>query len=184
MRKEKPVTEADNYEKLLFDMFYGRIFRTAYYIVKDEHLAQDVVQETFIKAFKHIDSVKDGYKLGAWLGSIATRTSIDLLRKRRNYVPLENVNIDKVEEFDVHASPVEENMEENYIKEMLHETIKKLEPPEYREIVLLKYHYELMDKEIAELLGININTVKTRFRRAKQKLKRALYQEVKGEETF
>ncbi|MFD2045538.1 RNA polymerase sigma factor [Ornithinibacillus salinisoli] len=182
MKKSTIITQKDNYEKTLFEMFYDRIFRTALYIVKDEHLAQDVVQETFVKAFRKINTVKDGDKVGAWLGSIATRTSIDILRKRRNYLPLDNVNIDERVSNGVENFPVENIVEEKLLKELLQKNIRILEPSEYREIILLKYEYELKDREIAEVLGICTNTVKTRLRRARLKLKTILQEKVKEED--
>jgi DNA-directed RNA polymerase specialized sigma24 family protein len=71
-------------ERVLFEMFHNRVYRTAYMITNDHYLAQDVVQETFEKAFKGLDKLKDPEKTGAWLGSIATTTAMDLMRKKKD----------------------------------------------------------------------------------------------------
>ncbi|KXG43750.1 RNA polymerase sigma factor [Tepidibacillus decaturensis] len=77
-------SEKHQLERVIFEMFYHRVYNTAYFIIQDRHLAQDVVQETFFKAFQNMHKVEDGHKLGAWLGTIATRTAIDFLRKVKN----------------------------------------------------------------------------------------------------
>lgn len=50
----------DKAERILFELFYERVYKTAYYIVKDANTAQDIVQETFIKAFRNIEDCPDG----------------------------------------------------------------------------------------------------------------------------
>jgi RNA polymerase sigma factor (sigma-70 family) len=160
------------YEKLIFEMFYHRVYNSAYFIVQDQHLAQDIVQETFLKAFQRIDTVKDGEKLGAWLGAIATRTSIDFLRKlKRIDIPTENVYIDnEVTNNPNFSSSIEELVENKYVKALLYQNISELKP-EHKEVLLLKYEYDLKDKEIAKLLGIKVSTAKSRIHRGKTRLR-------------
>lgn len=171
-KKTNPIDKNSDYEKVIFEMFYHRVYNTAYYIVKDPHLAQDVVQETFIKAFQKINSLEDGNKLGAWLGTITTRTAIDYLRKinRRNDRPFNDVYIDE-RRLNDQKSSLEEEVENRFLKESIKQNIKTLEPPEYREVIILKYTYDLKNKEIADALNISLSAVKSRLHRAIQKLK-------------
>lgn len=159
----------------MFDMFHERVFRAAYYITRDRHLAQDVLQETFVKAYKHMDRVKEGEKIGAWLTVIATNTAIDHMRKRKvwNGMPTEDVILLQALEQDEVASSVEQEVEREFEKEQLRRQMEYLKP-EYRQVLLLKYHQGLRDDESAELLGVTVGTVKSRVHRAKHQLKKLL----------
>ena len=163
------------YEKIIFEMHYERVYQAAYFVLKDQYLAQDVTQETFLKAFRKIDTLEDGNKLGAWLGTIATRTAIDFLRKikRRNDILIEDVYIDE-ERIDDQMSSIEDKIEYKFLEKIIRKNISILEPPEYREVIILKYEYELQDKEIAEALGISIGATKSRLHRARKQLKAVL----------
>lgn len=174
-KRSKDLGKQANYEKIIFDVHYERVYQAAYFVIKDKHLAQDVVQETFLKAFQKIDTLEDGNKLGAWLGTIATRTAIDFLRKikRRNDILIEDVYIDE-EKIDDEMTSVEDKVEYQFLEKLIQKNISILEPPEYREIILLKYKYELQDKEIAKALGISVGTAKSRLHRARKKLKMVL----------
>ncbi|MBS4208914.1 RNA polymerase sigma factor [Bacillus sp. FJAT-50079] len=160
-------------ERVIFEMFYERVYYTAYYILKDRELAQDVVQETFVKAFAHMDTVKDGEKLGAWLAAIASRTAIDYVRKikRWNEIVTEDVIIN--EQIIEQASTVESIVEERALKELLLKEIDELKP-DHKQVLILKYLYDMKYEEIAQALDLNIATVKSRTHRAKLKLREAL----------
>ncbi|MFD1039730.1 RNA polymerase sigma factor [Virgibacillus byunsanensis] len=182
-KKKKQSTQQANYEKIIFDMYYHRVYKTAFFIVKDDYLAQDVLQETFLKVFQRIDSLEDGNKMGAWIGTITTRTAIDFLRKlkRRNDFPVDDVYQDE-ESFYEENSSVEKIVEDKFLKNLVQQNIRSLEPPEYREVIILKYEYELQDKEIAEALGISIGATKSRVHRARIKLKSVLATQIDAED--
>lgn len=164
-----------DYEKIIFEMHYERVYHAAYFVLKDKYLAQDVTQETFLKAFQKMDTLQDGNKLGAWLGTIATRTAIDFLRKikRRNDIPIGDVYIDEGR-LDDEMSSIEEKIEYKFLEKVIMNNIGILEPAKYREIIILKYEYGLQDKEIAEALGISVSAAKSRLHRARKKLKTVL----------
>jgi RNA polymerase sigma factor (sigma-70 family) len=162
----------DQARRILYEMFYDRVYRTAYYITKDPYLAQDVLQETFIKAFRNMNDITDGAKVGAWLSKIAARTAIDILRKKKrwNGTPTEDVYIEKGLISQAISNSVEKEIEEAWIKENLWRIIDKL-PPMYRAVIVLKYIEELKDEEIAQTLDIKVGTIKSRLHRAKHQLK-------------
>lgn len=175
-KTEQSSKSQAEFERVIFDMFYHRIYNTAYFIIQDRHLAQDVVQETFIKAFRHIDQVQDGKKIGAWLATIATRTAIDFLRKikRQNDTPTEDVYIDEeVSKDQMKSSSVEKIAEDRFLKSLIKQNITKLKP-EYKDVLVLKYEYSLKDEEIAETLELGISAVKSRLHRARLKLRTVL----------
>lgn len=174
-KKNKQTNEA---YRILYEMFYDRVYKSAYFITRDPYLAQDAVQETFLKAFRNINDVEDGGKMGAWLSIIATRTSIDLMRKQKrwNGTPTEDVILEKgylKEEINT----VEEEFEITWLKERITEEITGLKP-EYKEVLLLKYQHGLKDAEIAQLLGEKVGAIKSRIHRGRQKLKSVLKPEL------
>lgn len=159
----------------MYRMYVQRLTYIAYSIIKDRCIAEDVVQETFLKAYKKIDSIGDIGKIGAWLSTITTRTAIDFLRaeKRRNWVLTDFAFIDH-SQFLFGAEWVTENeVEINLLKEELNESIHQLSN-EYQEVLVLRIHYGLKEVEIADLLQLKSATVKTRLYRARKKIKQAI----------
>ncbi|WP_258881683.1 RNA polymerase sigma factor [Paenibacillus sp. sptzw28] len=175
-KKNEQEQQDEQSERILFEMFYHRIYSTAYFITQDRDLAQDIVQETFIKAFKHMHTLEDGKKIGAWLSSIASRLALDYLRKikRWNDVATEDLIIDEeINKKQNQTSSIETIMEERFLKTVLRQEINAL-GPDYRQVIILKYEYDMKDEEIAKALEISVGTVKSRLHRAKQKLKDSL----------
>ncbi|MFC4769664.1 RNA polymerase sigma factor [Effusibacillus consociatus] len=159
-------------ERVLFEMFYPRVYTTAHFMTRDPHLAQDIVQETFIKAFKQMHTLKDGEKMGAWLGAIASKTALDFLRKakKRNDLAIDDAFIENENSIPDFGSPVEEIVEARFVTDMLRQCISELRP-EYKQVLMLKYHLGLKDEEIAEALETSPWAVKSRIHRAKLELK-------------
>ncbi|HSH24338.1 MAG TPA: RNA polymerase sigma factor [Massilibacterium sp.] len=169
------VVDKDQEVKDLFEKYYHKVYKTAFFIVKDSYLAQDVVQETFIKVYKNLDKIEDKKKIGAWLTTVATTTAIDEGRKRKrwNERTTNDVLIDNNEEKKQKLSVVEKQVEQLSEREMIEYCLLELDP-KFKEVLVLKYISEYKDKEIAEELGINLGTVKSRLHRAKYKLKSIL----------
>ncbi|MBP1932010.1 RNA polymerase sigma factor [Ammoniphilus resinae] len=172
----KQSEKDEQFQRILFEMFYQRIYRIAYFITHDQDLAQDVVQETFIKAFKNLYHLEDGNKMAAWLGTIATRTAIDFLRKEKrwNDFTTEDVYIDNQVKNQT-ISSVERKVENRFIRELLRGEIMILKP-EFKQVIILRYEYEMTYEEMASALEITVGTVKARLHRAKLKLKSSLKQ--------
>ncbi|OIJ18923.1 hypothetical protein BKP45_15285 [Anaerobacillus alkalidiazotrophicus] len=162
-------------ERIIFKNNYHRLYRLAYSIIKDRHTAHDIVQETFMKAFEKLHTLKDEEKFESWLAVICSRKAKDYLRKtkRWNDIAVENVFIDEAISKNEQTSYVETVIERKHLKKVIQEEILLLKP-EFQEVLLLKYEYDLKDQEISKALNINIGTVKTRLHRAKKKLKEAI----------
>ena len=160
-------------EKEIFEKYYERVYYSAYFLIKDRELAQDIVQETFIKAFKHLHTVDEEQKLGAWLSTIASRTAIDYIRKEKkwNEIVTDDVYIGEqtLQENEI-ASTVENELIQKQTYEQVGELINRLKP-EYKQAIILRYLYELSYEEMATYLDMNVSTIKTRTHRAKKQLK-------------
>jgi RNA polymerase sigma factor (sigma-70 family) len=154
----------------LYQTYYKRIYYVALHITKDKQLAEDAVQETFIKAISKMGSVKDQQKIGAWLSVVAARTAIDLVRKekRGNVMAAEQLQLEgyglKTEQ------NVEKDVEALLFNQYIYAAINQLSA-NYQYILKLKLQKGLKEQEIASLLHLNQNTVKTRLYRARQQLK-------------
>ncbi|WP_409253955.1 RNA polymerase sigma factor [Bacillus sp. SCS-153A] len=156
----------------LYKQYRKLVYHIALRITRDSSLSEDIVQETFLKAYRKIDTLIDIQKAGGWLSSIATRTSIDFVRKeiRAGEVLIDPYN----KELDCLLSSTREDVERTVdvtlLKEELVTEIRQL-PLAQQEVFLLRVHYGMNEEEIAEKLDLKRSTVKTRFFRARQKLK-------------
>ncbi len=151
----------------LYNLYCKAMFLVAYRYVKDRFLAEDVMQDAFIKAFKNIKNYKNEVAFGAWLKRIVINQSIDQLKK--NKLELVSINeevIGKVEESDWHVESIIS------VDEIVN-TINNLKE-KYR-LVLTLYLLEGFDhQEIAEVLQITENTSRTHLLRGKNLLKEEL----------
>jgi RNA polymerase sigma factor (sigma-70 family) len=155
----------------LCSKYNSRLFHSAYHITKDHHLAEDVVQETLWKAYQKIETLQDIDKIGAWLGSIATRTAIDMMRKRRK-----ETIVDIEEEGGGNLTSyqnVEREVQLTLLEEQIEDAIDHF-PSHSKNIFVLKTKEGMREKEIAQLLQISESTVKNRVYRARQQLKTLL----------
>lgn len=160
----------------MYDQFHKLIYHIAYTITKDAHLSQDIVQETFLKAYIKMDTLLDATKTKSWLTSIAICTAIDFIRKesKRNEVYMEND--EEVQSIQVY-NPLETEMEARFLKNSIQENIKRL-PLSQQEVMSLKVTQDLSDGEIALKLNLSPSTVKTRFHRARKQLYSIVYAQI------
>lgn len=131
--------------------------------------AEDLAQETFIKAYKKIDTLKDYKKAKSWLYSIARNTVIDFFRRNKNKeVALSDVMLDSIAQTTTIAYQQDKAISSEISKE-LDRCIDRL-AKEDGAIVRLLYYEGFSYKEIADLLNINENTLKSRLHRARKVL--------------
>ncbi len=148
--------------------FYEKvIYNYCLRILKNSQNAKDVAQETFIKVYTHRKDIDPTKNIKTWIFTIATNTTYDFLRskKRKNEISLdeENETISSFEAYYPQAgvvSDVEKAMEQIN--------------PEYKKVLLLFYQQGFQYQEIADMLEMPINTVKTHISRGKEQLKEIL----------
>jgi RNA polymerase sigma factor (sigma-70 family) len=159
----------------LYTMYSRRLHYIAYSILKDHFLAEDVVQESFLKAFKKKESMNDFNKIAAWLSQITARTAIDFLRneKRKNCLPSDQSIIEAHLYDSVNQHQTEEEVERRLFEKDLDDSMGKLSK-EYKEVLVLKIHYGLKEKEIAIKLQLKPTTIKNRLFRARKQLQEVL----------
>lgn len=162
----------EEFLKLLIERYTNSIFAFVCRYVKDEDIAEDVVQDVFIKMWKHLDSFDRTKNFKVWLYSIAKNTALDFLKKRR-LLSFSAISEDEV--FDVKdLSPLpNEILRKADEGKILKAALEKL-PSLYREILLLYYKDDFNFREIAEVTRKPINTVKSIHFRAMKMLKKLL----------
>ncbi len=155
------VDKQRRYEALV-KAWYKDLFRYAYWLTKDQHIAEDLVQETCLRAWRALDSLQDDNAAKSWLITILRRENARRFeRKQLEYVEFdENLIVDNSQPSD----------DSKIDTELLHQQIMRLEP-EYREPLVLQVLAGFNGDEIANILDLNKNTIMTRLFRARNKLK-------------
>ena len=149
-------------------MLYGQdLLQLVYTYVKDKALAQDLTQEIFVKCYEAYPTYRGKSTLKTWMWRIAINHCKDYLKSWYN----KNIQLAIDAGVDVQASiNVEQQVIQQDDQKRLAQMVMQL-PIMYREVIYLFYFEDYTSKEIAIVLSINENTVKTRIRKAKQLLK-------------
>jgi RNA polymerase sigma-70 factor (ECF subfamily) len=156
----------------------GRLLAVARRYVKSEEDAQDVVQETFLSAFRSLDRFEGTSRLSTWLHRIAVNAALMKLRTRRRK-PEESIE-ELLPRFLEDGHPVrpavpwreisDEILGQKETRALVQAGIDRL-PENYRHVLMLRDIEEFDIEETAEILGISLNAVKTRLHRARQALR-------------
>jgi RNA polymerase sigma-70 factor, ECF subfamily len=143
--------------------FEQKVFITVYRLVKNRTVAEDLVQEIFIKAFYNLPKYKQTSTFNAWLYRLAMNYCLDYLRKAKK-----SITTDEIES-------IEQQYPEKILllyerNQALEQLLKQLEEIEYM-VLLLRYVNELSYEEISDVLQISLNEVRNKLHRSKQKLR-------------
>ncbi len=154
------------------------VYRVARRLARDDHLAEDLVQETYLKAYKSFSSFEmREFGIKPWLFRILHNAFLNrLARDSRNPKATENSQLDALAKGGEFAPAGLSFAELDY--EHLDEEVKRaidVLSPEFRAVVLLWATMELSYQEIAEILDVPIGTVMSRLHRARQQLARTLH---------
>jgi RNA polymerase sigma-70 factor (ECF subfamily) len=163
------ATKQVRYEALV-KALHSDLFRYAYWLCHDKHVAEDLVQETFLRAWRALDSLKDEKAAKSWLITILRRENARRFERKR----FEMSEYEEASIIDAQSASSEQEIENHWLREK----IAKM-PEEYREPLVLQVIGGFSGEEIAKLLDLNKNTVMTRLFRARNQLKEALDDEPK-----
>ena len=151
----------------LYNLYCKAMFVVANRYVNDSFLAEDIMQESFIKAFKNMDRYKNEVPFGAWLKRIVINQSIDALKKKK--LELISMNEETLRVVDDEDWKVDKSITADEVKSAINDLKEK-----YR-LVLSLYLFEGYDHdEISQILGITSNTSRTHLLRGKRILKEKL----------
>jgi RNA polymerase sigma-70 factor (ECF subfamily) len=160
----------------LIDKYERKIFRLAQHITQNREDAEDVLQETFLKAYEHLDQFQGNSKFYTWIVRIAVNQALMKLRKRKSDRTVSmDEGIDTGEDIVVREIAAwDEDPEQRYsrdeINQILNQAVDSLAPP-YRTVFVLRDVEELSTEETAEALDLSIPAVKSRLLRARLQLR-------------
>jgi RNA polymerase sigma-70 factor (ECF subfamily) len=182
--------DAEAYGQLV-RRYQSKIFRLAQHITQNREDAEDVLQETFLKAYEHLDQFQGNSKFYTWIVRIAVNQSLMKLRRRKND---KSVSIDDaidtgedtiVREIAAWDENPEQRLSREEIGGILDSAVQNLEAP-YRSVFVLRDIEELSTEETAEALGLSVPAVKSRLLRARLQLREKLTRQFKrkGDDAF
>lgn len=155
----------------IYKLYNKAMFNTALRIVGDENEAEDVLQDAFVSAFQNLKSYREDASFGAWLKRIVINKALNQVQRIKKDLMLAQDIKEEVSEFEP------EKTEPTYSVVQVQNAMNEL-PSGFRTVLSL-YLFEGYDhKEIGEILGITESTSKSQYKRAKDKLKMIVTQEV------
>ncbi|MEZ4987065.1 MAG: RNA polymerase sigma factor [Saprospiraceae bacterium] len=150
-------------QKELYDRYARAMYTAAYRITADFDVANDVLQEAFLKIFRHLATFRKESTLGAWIKTIVVRTALSKVRKELKTESLEeHHHKDQVLDWGHH-------IEADYLERAIQQL-----PPGYRTVFVMIEVEGYSHQEVAELLDISVGTSKSQLFYAKKKLRHAL----------
>ncbi len=171
--------------------YESKIFRLAQHITQNREDAEDVLQETFLKAYEHLNQFQGQSKFYTWIVRIAVNQALMKLRRRKTD---KSVSLDEtidtgedtiVREIAAWDEDPEQRFSRDEIGQILDSAIQSLEPP-YRSVFVLRDVEDLSTEETAEALGLSVPAVKSRLLRARLQLREKLTRQFKrkGDDAF
>ena len=159
----------------LYERTYSSVYTTVRAMAPDDDTALDILQDTYLKAFRSLDRLEDPARFGAWVRRIAHNQAVDVLRQKQPVVfsSLESEDGDIPLEFE---DTREEHLPEAVIDRqetarLMREILDSL--PEEQRVAIAMFYYEQMSvREIAEELGVTENTVKSRLNYGRKKVEK------------
>ena len=158
------ATKQIRYEALVRAL-HADLYRYAYWLCHEKQVAEDLVQETFLRAWRALDSLKDEKAAKSWLITILRRENARRFERKR----LDMTEYEEVAIADTQSIGSEQEIENHWLRDKIAQL-----PEEYREPLVLQVLGGFSGDDIAKMLDLNKNTVMTRLFRARNQLKDAL----------
>ena len=155
----------------IHDQFYDPVRKFILAYVKDEWVADDLIQETFIKVQKNLDGVRDPAKLLSWIFRIAYNVCHDHFRQAKRSSLNDRTIQQEIITFK--EALVQKELEQHQMGQCVQDKMDLL-PPDYRTVLILSNIMTFSQKEIAEIMGISVANVKVKVHRARKKFRAIL----------
>jgi RNA polymerase sigma-70 factor (ECF subfamily) len=154
----------------LYDQFYQRVRKFILASVKNESVADDLIQETFIKIQENLGSLRDPAKISSWIFRIAYHLCQDHFRSLKKSSSHEEIHDGLV---NLQETPVQKKLEQGEMSRCVQDQLNLL-PESQRSVIIFADVMDFSHQEIADILGLSVENVKVRLHRARKKLKAIL----------
>lgn len=155
----------------IYDQHYAKVRKFILANVRDEWAADDLIQETFIRIQKNLESLKDPSKMSSWIFSIAYNLCQDYFRRTRKSTAIGAADLEHIETFKV--TLMQKKLEQHQMGQCVQDKMNLL-APDLRTVLVLSGIMACSQKEIAEIMGISVTNVKVRLHRARKKFRAIL----------
>jgi|SRR5690625_527662 len=171
--------------KEIYDQYHQDLYRFIFYMVKDQHLTEDLVQDVYIKVIQSYETFQGKSSQKTWLFSIARHVTIDYFRKqgRRKKVVQSSVSIDESSDMIHDNQPLPDEILEakEEVKELYH--LLDFCTEDQKMVLILRYIQQLSIKETADILNWSESKVKTTQHRGINRLKEKMNDLKEGDES-
>lgn len=166
-------------QKVIFEMYYGKMMSACLRYISDKDEAQDILQEGFIKVFNNIAKFDFNGSLEGWVRRIIVNTAIDHIRKKKNDIFQVTDHEFIINNYNNEGDETEdENIYANLKTTEIMDAIKQLTPA-YRTVFSMYVIDGFSHQQIADLLNINIGTSKSNLAKARMNLQKILKDKLK-----
>lgn len=149
-------------------LIHKDLYRFIYSIARHRQTSEDILQNTLLAAFKGMEAIKNPESFKSWIFTIAKRESLAIIKRNTKEVPSEDILLDISAPRNEEESP-EEQVLSGEDAESVVRAVNKLRE-ELRQVLNLHYYNDLSFTEIAQVIGVNENTVRTWHMRAKKEI--------------
>ncbi|SEL81323.1 RNA polymerase, sigma subunit, ECF family [Aquimarina amphilecti] len=165
----KQVLEGDaNAFSTLVERYQNLVYTVIYRMVRNKEEAEEVAQDTFIKAYRSLSNYRGEAKFSTWLYTIAYRKSLDAIKTKKRFVATEL--IEEISEGEVtNVNDALSYLQDKERKQIISDSILKL-PEEEAAIITLYYFEEKSVKEIKDIIGLTEDNIKIKLYRSRKKL--------------
>ena len=184
MSDEEVVKHVLSGETVLFEVlmrrYNQRLYRAARSILGDDNEAEDVMQDTYVRAYEHLNQFSERAKFSTWLTRIAVHEALARHRRRSRFVEIDSTPESEIDNVSILVSKTQNPEQETLARELsavLESSVDAL-PDSYRSVFMLRDVEEMSTAETAECLDISKEAVKTRLHRARALLREKLYSRV------
>jgi len=154
----------------LYDQFYQRVRKFILASVKDESVADDLIQETFIKIQENLNSLRDPAKISSWIFRIAYHLCQDHFRTLKKSSSHEEIHDGLV---NLQETPVQKKLEQGEMSRCVQDQLNLL-PESQRSVIIFADVMDFSHQEIADILGLTVENAKVRLHRARKKFRAIL----------
>jgi len=165
----------------LFEIIIRRynqlLYRVSYSILRNDTEAEDVMQDTYVRAYEHLDQFAGKAQFRTWLTRIAVHEALARLQRSKRYQdmnsPDDNFDGDVMDHFPASGQSPEQSAASSELRNLLERAIESL-PDLYRSVFMLRDVEQMSIEEVARILDLSDSTVKVRLHRARRALRKAV----------